>query len=180
MPQTSREIVKDTLTFNYPSRIPREIISLPWAIKRYPKTVKEIETRFPNDICGVDYFYPTSPRVKGKENEIGKYTDEWGCEFVNILDGMMGEVKKPMLKELSDWKSIKPPYEWLPTDLDKVKEITKKFCAETDKFVRANCIPRPWERYQFIRGTENAMMDCVVQDDDFFNLLNTIHQFYLK
>ncbi|MDA3871170.1 MAG: methyltransferase [Candidatus Marinimicrobia bacterium] len=180
MPQTSREIVKDTLTFNYPSRIPREIISLPWAIKRYPKTVKEIETRFPNDICGVDYFYPTSPRVKGKENEIGKYTDEWGCEFVNILDGMMGEVKKPMLKDLPDWKSIKPPYEWLSTDFDKIKEITKKFCAETDKFVRANCIPRPWERYQFIRGTENAMMDCVVQDDDFFNLLNTIHQFYLK
>jgi hypothetical protein len=70
MPQTSREIVKDTLTFNYPLRIPREIIFLSWAIKRYPKAVKEIETRFPNDICGVDYFYPISPRVKGKENEI--------------------------------------------------------------------------------------------------------------
>ncbi len=180
MLQTSREIVKDTLTFNYPSRVPQEIFYSEWAKNKYPNIVEEMKIHFPNDICTVDYFYPKSPRIKGYENKKGTYTDEWGCEFVNILDGMMGEVKNPILKELSDWKNIKPPYEWLPENFDDVNEITKKFCAETDKFVRANCIPRPWERYQFIRGTENALMDCAIQDEDFLNLLNMINQFYLK
>jgi len=36
-----------------------------------------------------------------------------------------------------------------------------------------------WERYQFLRGTENSMMDIMVEDNA-RKLINLIHQFYLK
>ncbi|MEA1986125.1 MAG: uroporphyrinogen decarboxylase family protein, partial [Candidatus Marinimicrobia bacterium] len=180
MGNTSREIVKDTLLFNNPSRVPCEIFYSNWAKNKYPQIINKIQNRFPNDIIVVDNQYKKSSKVKGNKNRIGKYIDEWSCEFVNIKDGMIGEVKKPLLKNLSEWKKINPPYELLPDNSNKFNNLVNNFCKNSNKFVRAKCIPRPWERYQLIRGTENALMDCVSEDENFFHLLNLIHKYYIK
>lgn len=178
--QTSREIVTRSLKFENPERIPRDLWVLPWAEIHHPEAVEELRKRFPSDFATTPYSYPTLSRVKGDKHKKGKYTDEWGCVFVNFQDGIIGEVKEPIISDIKDWKSVKPPYEQLPNDTTQPYDTIKRFYENTDKFVLANCCPRPWERYQFLRGTENAMIDVMMFEEAARNLLKVIHDFYLK
>jgi len=181
--QTSKEIVKRCLTFDYPERLPRQMWFLPWAQTNYPDVLKEIERRFPSDFAGPDYFYRPSAKVKGDPYKKGNYTDEWGCVFKNLQDGIIGEVRDPILKDINEWKSIEPPYEQLPksgAELQQAYDAVSRSYEKTDKFVVANINPRPWERYQFIRGTENAMMDIMMPELGGADLLTMIHEFYLR
>ncbi|MDP8240792.1 MAG: uroporphyrinogen decarboxylase family protein [Candidatus Hatepunaea meridiana] len=180
MPQSSREIVKRCLTFNFPERIPRDLWILPWAKIHHPQAVAEITRRFPNDIVTTDYSGSPSSLGKSDRYKVGYFTDEWGCVFRNILEGAIGEVETPVLQDIADWKSIKPPYELLPTDTNKAYDTISRFYDQTDRFVLANCCPRPWERYQFLRGAENAMIDMMMPDDGPVELMKVIHDFYLK
>jgi len=180
MPQNSRELVTRCLQFEYPKRVPRDLWILPWARIHFPETITELERRFPTDFTRTEYFYPPSPRVKGKPYTVGEYTDEWGCTFVTIQEGVEGEVKAPIVQDIADWKSVRPPYEQLPENPQKAYDQIKRFYDSTDKFVLANICPRPWERYQFLRGTENALMDVMFPDEGFLDLLKVIHEFYLK
>jgi len=180
MPQTSREIVTRCLKFETPERIPRDLWLLPWASTRFPDKVAEINQRFPTDFSRPDYFYTPSKRQKGDPYVIGSYTDEWGCEFVNIQAGVHGEVETPQISDIKDWQQVQPPYEQLPENVDQAREKINRYYAESDKFVIANCCPRPWERYQFLRGTENAMIDMVVPEKGVSELLQLVHEFYLR
>ena len=116
MSQTPREVVFRCLQFDTPDRIPRDLWTLPWANIHYPREVKKIQHRFPNDFARVDYFYPPNSKVKGNEWDVGYYTDEWGCTFKNIQEGVIGEIDTPIITDISEWKSVEPPYEQLPTN----------------------------------------------------------------
>ncbi|MFC2158124.1 uroporphyrinogen decarboxylase family protein [Acidobacteriota bacterium] len=178
--QTSREIVQRCLRFETPERIPRDLWLLPWAEKRYPETIKYILAQYPSDFTAPDFLYSPSPRIKGDPYSIGLYTDEWGCTFENIQEGVIGEVKDPQISDLRGWKSIRPPYEQLPANEGRALDLINRFCADSDLFVIANICPRPWERYQFLRGTENALTDLLMAGEEVLGILQTIHDFYLK
>ena len=180
MPQTSRELVTRCLKFEYPERIPRDLWLLPWAAERFPGAVEQINKKFPKDFMTTQYFYSASTKAKGDPYKTGTYIDEWGCVFVNYQNGVIGEVKEPMIKDISDWKNVKPPYEQLPENKNEAREEISQFYDNTDKFVIANCCPRPWERYQFLRGTENAMIDVMMPEEGGADLLRLIHEFYMK
>jgi len=168
------------LTFENPERIPRDLWVLPFAEIHFPEAISNISRDFPNDIVKPDYEYPATPIVRGDRHAVGYCTDAWGCEFKNIQAGIIGEVETPIITEISDWRSVKPPYDQLPENTAKPFDVINRFCAETEKFVIANCCPRPWERYQFLRGTENAMIDMMMPDYGPRDLITAIHDFYLK
>ena len=180
MGQTPRELVTRALTFKHPARIPRDLWLLPWAVDRYPAEVENIQRLFPSDFCSAEYYYPPSNRIKGDPYKIGKCTDEWGCNFVNIQEGIIGEVRTPIIDEIHDLSMVKPPYEQLIFDRTAAYSEISRYCDSSDKFVFANICPRPWERYQFLRGTENALMDVLMPDYGFTKLLKKINDFYLK
>lgn len=179
MPQTSRELVRNCLRFDFPERIPRDLWVLPWASLHFPEEVKELQERFPSDFTKPVEVYSTSAWVEGDPYIAGKYTDEWGCVFTNLQDGCIGEVRSPIIKELADWQQVKPPHEILPDNQELAREKVNHFCHETDLFVLSSCCPRPWERYQFLRGVENAMLDVLEPESGFLGLLKRIHEFYL-
>uniref|UniRef100_UPI003AF86201 uroporphyrinogen decarboxylase family protein n=1 Tax=Victivallis vadensis TaxID=172901 RepID=UPI003AF86201 len=110
----------------------------------------------------------------------GIYVDEWGCVFTNINPGMIGEVKTPLIPELEDLSGLKPPYELLPKNEAAAIARVNEFCRNTDKFVFAGCNPRPWERYQFLRGTENAMMDMALREENVDVILAAITDYYVR
>ncbi len=183
MTQTSREVVRATLKFENPDRVARDLWALPYAELHFPERLAELHERYPSDFGRSELPYRPSGRVKGDAHTPGLYTDEWGCVFTNIQAGLIGEVREPILKDLADWESVWPPYETLPDDVGAARDIVNRSCGESDKFILMNACARPWERYQFIRGTENAMMDCF----DFLDvnsparkLLDKIHEFYLR
>lgn len=180
MAQTSRERVRNALTFNHPDRVPRDVWVLPWAITHYPEAWAEMNERFPSDIATAPSPYKPASREKGDPYAVGEYTDEWGCVFRSIQAGVIGEVKEPLLKDVSDWRSVQPPYEILPNGKDMAaRDSVNRFCAETDQFVKTFCFPRPWERYQFIRGSENSYIDVMMPDEGGADLLKAIHDYYM-
>lgn len=183
MAQTSREIVHRAVTFQHPERLPRDLWLLPWADWHHPQTVAEINRRFPGDFATVEYYYPPSTRAQGDPHRAGEYVDEWGCTFVNIQEGLIGEVRQPLLQDIADWRTVQPPDEQLPkTAVEKQSayDIISRYYEKSDKYVFANICPRPWERYQFIRGSENAYYDIMMPDEGFCDLLRVIHEFNLR
>ena len=181
MSQTSREIVRRTLTFDYPERLPREIWRLPWAVKNVPETIDEIDRRWPSDISRPAGVYRPAERSHGDPYAVGEFTDDWGCVFENVHGGVIGEVKSPILPAIEDWRTIiRAPHEMLPDNIADATAKVNRSCADSSSFMMANCCPRPWERYQFIRGTENAMIDMMDLNADVRGLLDLIHGFYLK
>jgi len=173
--------VRNTLNFDHPDRVPRDVWELPWAVSHYPEAWKEINRRFPSDITEAPNPYKPSPRVRGDQYAVGEYTDEWGCVFQSVQAGIIGEVKEPLLPDIADWRSVEPPYELLPDANDATaRDAVSRFCAGTDAFVKTFCFPRPWERYQFIRGSENSYLDVMMPEEGGGDLLRRIHEFYLK
>jgi hypothetical protein len=177
MTPTPREIVFQALNFEDPCRAPREFWSLPVAEKAHPETVRYLEEHYPADFDTMDGFAKVPAPVRGEVYAIGKRVDEWGCEFVNIQEGVVGEVRDPQVKDWArDAARVHVPREWLAVDRDGVNRA----CAATDKFTRCGCTPRPFEQLQFIRGTVDLMMDLMDPSPEFLAFMRGMHRFYCE
>jgi uroporphyrinogen decarboxylase len=173
---TSRDIVRRTLEFASPPRIPRHLWLLPWATDHYPEEVKRIRARFPDDIV-------TSPRcntvpllTQGDPYAAGEFVDEWGCKFQNLQDGIIGVVKEPPIPTWDRVDDLRIPKERLSVDGEAVRD----FCGATDCFVISAGAPRPFERLQFLRGTENLFMDLARPSSELRDLIERLHTFYME
>ena len=174
MSQTPREVLRKTFTFDFPERLGCCVFALPAFIWSSPEAHQAIMKEFPSDCEWAPAPYEPSSCLSGDPFEKGIHVDEWGCIFTNINPGMIGEVKTPLIPDLEDLSSLRPPYELLPKDEAAAIAKVNEFCRNTDKFVFAGCNPRPWERYQFLRGTENAMMDMALRGENVDKILAAI------
>lgn len=172
----SRKLVEKSLNFDSPKRIPRHIWLLPWAGENYPETVRELQKTFPDDIVNAPSIYKIPLATKGDEYRVGEYIDEWGCKFNNVHDGIIGIVEEPLISSWDELENFKPPQARLTVD----KEAVNDFCKSTDRFVVAGAGPRPFERLQFIRTSEQAFIDLAMQESELKELLTRIHEHYCK
>ena len=172
----SRRLVQKTLMFDKPERIPRHKGILPWAEKNYPDVVERLHKAFPDDIVPAPAIYAEPLGTQGDRYKKGTYVDEWGCLFSNPMDGVIGIVQSPLVADWMDLDKFAPPYATLSID----REAVNAFCRETDQFVLMGSFVRPFERFQFIRTMENAFIDLVEKPPELFELLDRIHQHYLK
>ncbi len=174
---TSRELVKATLDFqNKTERAPREIWTLPWAYMFDRENIERIINKYEWDIAKPQVIYKQSSSVScGDPNAKGEFIDAWGCKFLNIYDGVMGEVKEPLVTDddWSDTSKIVFPEEWLSFDIEQVN----RECAKSDKYMLASVNPRFFERLQFIRGTENLYVDLLLQPEGMLEFMKKLHDF---
>ncbi len=177
MSATPREIVKRALEFAEPPRAPRDLWVLPIAAERHPSALAGLDRDFPTDFAAIPGHERLKAKTRGAPYDAGEYTDEWGCTFVNIQRGVIGEVKDALV---SDWDAdrsrIHVPREWLTIDRDAVN----RDCAATDRFTFASCCPRPFEQLQFIRGSENLYMDLADPPAGLLSFMRELHGFYCE
>lgn len=180
--QSSKEIVKRAIQFESPQRLPRDMWALPWAQIHFPNELKTLQQQYPSDIAmlGSQGLYNPSLLAAGDPFAVGVSTDDWGCCFENRQAGVIGEVKDPILKTPEDVASYQPPYNILPTNISAFTDGVNRQYAQKSQFVLAGCLARPWERYQFLRGTEEAMMDMILDEKSADALLKKIHDYYLR
>jgi len=182
----SQELVRNTLEFINMERVPRQLWELPWAQMHHPEELARIKRDFPDDIVtalcegfpSTEGFQTREGDPKGNPYEVGTYIDGWNCEFTNFQRGVIGEVKRPLI-EGENWEersNMRIPEECLKIDHDRINE----FCRTTDKFVLAGDWARPFERLQFLRGTEQLYMDLILQPDGFYEVMETIHDYYCR
>jgi hypothetical protein len=171
---TSRELVKHTLEFSNPARIPRQLWVLPWAEDHYPKELARIQERYPDDLLNVPLYYLQPLPTFGNEYKPGIYIDEWGCVIENRQKGLIGEVKKPMITDWRDWEKVRIPRERLSVDVGRVND----FCFSHDEFILSRWIGRPFEQIQFIRRSDNLYLDLAERPPELLRLLGRMHEFY--
>ncbi len=169
---TPRERVIRTLRFESVDRPARDVWTLPAAFFGREEALQALLDQYPRDFGDSGFEDPTdeSPLYVP-----GEWTDPWGSRWLNIQPGMIGEVKHPAL---DDWRKLehwRPPYELLGRGFENVNQT----CAESDRFIHLGN-PRPFERLQFVRGTENVYMDLAWGVPEVFRLLEMIHDYYLR
>ncbi len=172
----SRELVRRTIEFDSPPGIPRQTWLLPWAEDHYPAESVRLTSEYPDDIVSAPALYTRSVPVEGERYRAGRYVDEWGCFFDNLQDGIIGVTREPLIASWDDLESFEPPAAVL--DLD--REAINAFCRESDRFVLAGTVVRPFERLCFLRTFEQALIDTFERPAGFTELLEVVHQFYLK
>lgn len=174
----SRELVWRTLEFQSPERVPVVKGSLPWATERYPEFWAELQRKYPDDVVTCPRFAKKKMQAPDKVVVPGVSWDDWGVEFVTIDEGIHGEVRNPQVtdEDFEDTSAVHIPYEWLTVDVDQVNA----YCRSTDRFVRAGDTYRPFEQLQFVRGTEQLMMDIAYRREGFIKFLKKVTDFYLE
>lgn len=177
---TSRDLVKATLEFeNKNGRVPRDLWTLPWTKRHAGEQLKRIQQEFPVDIAKAPLFLKRPTIARGEQYMIGTYVDEWGCSYLNIQDGVMGQIKEPLVKDedWDDWEeNVHIPVELLDLDVDAINA----FCRNTDKFVLSGYSPNPFERMQFVRGCEELYMDLVDLPPNMLRFMDKIYEFYCE
>lgn len=174
MSATSRELVEQTLAFASPKRAPRQLWVLPWAEIHHPRDLEKIRECCPDDIEHAPVLLHEQPSCQGDPYAIGEYVDEWGCKFQNAQEGIIGEVKEPMI---ADWEvdisRIHIPCELLTIDSGEID----RHCELSQRFILAGCCPRPFERLQFLRGTAEILLDLLEMPDALKGFLEELHRF---
>ena len=174
---TPRERVVRALRFQRPDRAPRELWALPGVTMGRKAEFDEFNRRWPGDFGGPGGRYGASRRAEGTPGEIGSYTDEWGSVWHVSTYGVVGEVKEPAIP---DWSTL-ARYE-LPTELLDEADFSEvnRVCAESTLFIKAGTMVRPFERLQFLRGSENLFYDLAYGVRELFQLRDRLHDFFLR
>ena len=176
---TGRERVLRALEFRRPDRVPRELTLVPCAeVEHGTQALAAIVNRWPNDIVWPDVVRPELEALREgrQDGHEPTYRDEWGCVFERLQQGVMGEVIDPILADWSRLEDLRVPDKTLAVDANEVRRA----CAAVDGFAMGRCCPRPFERIQFLRGSENTYLDLAQRTGDFFTLLAKVHDFYCR
>ncbi len=173
---TSRQRVCDTLEHRSVDRPPRQLWTLPYIPMFRKAELDRMQEEFPSDFARAPFRNGPS-FARGTPNLRGSYTDAFGCHWTVAEDGVAGEVKDPVIAEYEDdLDRYRLPWDMLrQSDLSGVND----FCRSTDKFVLQGTSIRPFERMQFLRGTENLLIDIALEEPGFFTLRDRLHEFYL-
>jgi uroporphyrinogen decarboxylase len=173
----SRERVVKTLRHQEVDRLPRHLWMLPGVFMFRPDEVRDLMAKYPSDFGGPKVRFGKSRYAKGDPCQVGEYTDEWGCVWHVGEPGVIGEVKEYILDDWSKLDSYQLPWEIL--DEADFSEVNKS-CAESDLFMLAGTQARPFERMQFLRGTENLFMDLAYGDKNVYKLRDMLHEFFIR
>lgn len=173
---TSRERVRRALTFQNPDRAPRQLWNLPGVRMFQEKDLLEVKENYPPDFGSADFTFGIGKLFSGTPNEVGSYRDEWGSIWHMAEPGVAGEVKEPVLADWAALDHFRPPYEILEgADLSRVNGSY----AASSLWTNCPTSLRPFERMQFLRGTEALMMDMAWGRAEFFKLRDMVHEFFL-
>jgi uroporphyrinogen decarboxylase len=177
----SRERVLATLEYRNPDCVPRNLWALGW-VYMYAKDQMEALLRdFPDDFIGAGYL-GKSDRARGGDGQRCTYVDEWGCVWELGESGVAGEVKGPPLADWSALATYKPPWEMIErADFDAVNRAQDANLASANpKWLNLGTSLRPFERLQFLRGSENLFLDMGYDSAEFRRLRAMVHEFFMQ
>lgn len=172
-----RERVRAALTFSSPDRPPRDLWALPYISLFREDELEAVLRKWPMDIQRPERSPGSGDRVLQAVAQVGTYTDDWGSMWQVGEPGVVGEVKRPAL---ADWSALDTFQ--LPWDLIRQRDLSSidRSCGEGEAFMLSDVAARPFERLQFLRGTQDLFVDLAYDTAEFRTLLEMVHDFYLE
>jgi uroporphyrinogen decarboxylase len=174
---TPRERVYATLSYSHPDRAPRDLWVLPYVQLFRKAELDEVLRRFPIDFDRPELSPGSDDADLRKYSRAGKYVDEWGSVWHLAEPGIVGEVKEPVLSDWSRLPRFRPPWDFIR---GKDWAHVDRVCRRSDKFMLSGVCARPFERLQFLRGTENLYIDLAYDTPELRTLLGMVHDYYLE
>jgi len=175
---TSRDRVRAALTFATPDRAPRDIWALPGVQVRQKEPFEALCRKYPMDIGGAPSGCSSAKKnAPDSPDGIGTYTDDWGSVWHVAEFGVVGEVKGPVLGDWSRLASYKLPWHLIH---GRDRAAADRACEKSDRFMLSECTVRPFERLQFLCGTEKVFLDLAYGTAELRTLLAMVHDFFLK
>lgn len=159
-----------------PDRIPRDVWGWRYIARLRPSEWNVLLDRFPMDFARPQPVLGPSSRAQG-DCSTGCRVDDWGSVWTTLQDGVSGEVTQPALADWSDLDAFSPPWEMVETS---ALEDVDDFCRSTDSYTIGEMGQGPFERMQFLRGTENLFCDLAEQSSRFTRLLEMVHEFSIR
>jgi hypothetical protein len=177
----SRERVYAALAFQSPDRAPRDLWELPWAGRYLRDERAALLADFPMDIAGCGYL-ARGDRARGEPFRQGSYVDDWGCVWQVGEDSVLGEVKGPPLADWSALAAYRPPWEIVErADPEAINRAQAANLAEANpRFLLVACEVHPFERLQYLRGSENLYLDLGEDSMELRRLVALVHEVQLK
>ena len=174
---TSRERVIRALRFESPDRAPRDLWYLSGVATYRADEIDEVLRRYPMDFTGPAARYGESRYARALQGATGFFMDSWGALWHVAEPGVAGEVKDAPIKTWDNLRHYRVPWEILrEADFSAVNES----CAKTDRFVRVGTETRPFERMQFLRGSEQLFLDLAYGERELYQLRDTLHDFFCR
>lgn len=174
---TPRQRVKAALSFSCPDRLPRDIWGFRVIPQFRPDDWQTVVSRFPMDFDRPPTVLGTSSRAKGIAYETGTRIDDWGSVWSTLQNGVSGEVIRPAVADWSDLGQFTPPWEMVEKP---AMNAVNTQCRGADKFLLGEVGPGPFERMQFLRGTEQLFLDLAEDGPEIGKLVEMVHEFYLR
>jgi uroporphyrinogen decarboxylase len=174
---TSRERVRAALTFAQPDRAPRDLWVLPYVSLFRKGDLNALLDRYPIDFGRPELSPGSDDQDLQKLSRPGTYVDEWGSVWHVGEPGVIGEVKQPVLEDWAHLAHFQPPQEFLRS---RNWDYVNRACEDSDKFMTSGVCARPFERLQFLRGTENLYIDLAYDTAEVRTLITMVHEYYLE
>jgi len=168
----SRELVYATLDFQNPEQIPLDYWLLPAVRLGREQAVDALLARYPLDFYRAPY---ADPLYHPHTYTHGSYVDAWGCEWLVLQDGMIGEVKYSPLADYANMAG----YHWPVDRLNEgFAETAPSIASHREQFVLGGWV-RPWEQMQFLRGPENLYADLADEEcEEVYQLRDQVFAFF--
>ena len=178
---TSRELVLRALEFRFPDRVPRNLWPLEWVNIFCPEELAAVQRDFPDDFLSPNNVLAPGDRCKGKPYRKGTYVDEWGSLWHCAEDGVLGEVKGPALADWAALDSFQPPWEVIKkANWDAANRLAQENESTGKKFLFALTTVHPFEAMQFLRGTEELLIDLAYGQAEVRRLMEMVHEYNLE
>jgi len=171
------------IEFRGPEWIPCGVGFAPVTWKRYREELEKImldhPKLFPGFQAGHSSFYDEMPPVY-REGE--RFTDNWGCVWSNVQEGLEGQVVEHPLADWSALESYEPP------DLETLDERGPRDWEQARKNIEAareaghltgGNGDRLFDRLYFLRGFENLMVDFATDDPHLPRLIEMLTEYEL-
>jgi len=172
-----------TLEFRYPEWIPCSVGFSPATWKRYREKLENIVDRHPlifgTDEKGSKDFDEMPPVYRAGEH----YTDNWGCVWYNIQEGLEGRVVSHPLADWNALESYQPPDFLAKTergerDWDRIKRDVEE--RRKKGLLTVGDGERLFDRLYFLRGFTNLMLDIVRDDPHLPRLIRMLEDYEVK
>ena len=171
------------IEFRSPEWIPCGLGFAPITWKRYREELERVmldhPRLFPGFEAGHSCFYDEMPAAH-RAGE--RFTDNWGCEWENIQEGLEGQVTGHPLADWSALDAYRPPDVETKTergDMDWAQARTNTENARAAGHLTGGNGERLFDRMYFLRGFENLMMDFATDDPHLPRLIEMLTEYEL-
>ena len=129
------------------------------------------------DIIGLEPVSGYNDEKLQQMSKRGHYNDDWGSVWFVGEPGVMGEVIRPVLDDWNKMRKFIPPFHLIE---NRNLSYVNKCCEKSSAFNLSGIAGRPFERLQFLRGSQNLYLDIAYDCSEFYKLLEMVHEYNLK